>query len=331
MSGRNTNLDSLKFFLIFLVIVGHCLDIGLYAKFNNDLFRLIYSFHMPVFVILSGMVFRYKSLKELFWGGILLLTSYLLFQLLYGGKTLSYTEGSVLEFWIKGVIYNAKHLYDPSDGLWYILSLLFWRLFLNSTPESIIKRKFLHIGLLLAVSLIAGFIPLGRVLSFQRTFAFYPYFVLGYYLKDNYCMMRSIPKVIPVGVIIIYALIIILTEIPQISPLLQRMPYVLSSLETSISNRCFFYIWTLPITLSIISLFPDVKYFSKEGQYTLFYYLYHMFFVLAFRCIVIHFGVECNVLTVFTFSVISLLVMGMMRRKQFFVFLSSPFSFVKTK
>ena len=68
MLGRNTNLDSLKFFLIFLVIVGHCLDIGLYARFNNDLFRLIYSFHMPAFVILSGMVFRHKSLKELSGG-----------------------------------------------------------------------------------------------------------------------------------------------------------------------------------------------------------------------------------------------------------------------
>lgn len=66
---RNTQIDSLKFFLIFLVLVGHCLDIGLSSHYNSALFRFIYSFHMPVFVILSGIVFRTKNLKDLLLGG----------------------------------------------------------------------------------------------------------------------------------------------------------------------------------------------------------------------------------------------------------------------
>lgn len=70
MAERNTQMDSLKFFLIFLVLVGHCLDINLGLHSNNVLFRFIYSFHMPVFVILSGMMFKEKNLKKLvFFGG----------------------------------------------------------------------------------------------------------------------------------------------------------------------------------------------------------------------------------------------------------------------
>lgn len=70
MAGRNTCIDSLKFFLIFLVLVGHCLDSNLGLHSNNVVFRIIYSFHMPVFVILSGMMFKEKDLKKLM-GGVL--------------------------------------------------------------------------------------------------------------------------------------------------------------------------------------------------------------------------------------------------------------------
>ena len=68
MTERITAIDSLKFFLIFLVLIGHCLDIGLDQHLNNSIFRLIYSFHMPVFVLLSGMMFKEKSLKTLMGG-----------------------------------------------------------------------------------------------------------------------------------------------------------------------------------------------------------------------------------------------------------------------
>lgn len=44
MAERNTQIDSLKFFLVFLVLVGHCLDINLGLHSNNALFRFIYSF-----------------------------------------------------------------------------------------------------------------------------------------------------------------------------------------------------------------------------------------------------------------------------------------------
>lgn len=71
MVERNTSVDSLKFFLIFIVLIGHCLDANLGLHPNYVLFRFIYSFHMPTFVILSGMMFREKDLQNLM-GGVFL-------------------------------------------------------------------------------------------------------------------------------------------------------------------------------------------------------------------------------------------------------------------
>lgn len=66
---RITQIDSLKFFLIFSVLVIHCLGINKDSGINGTLFKLMQSFVMPVFVILSGMMFRNKNLKELLGGG----------------------------------------------------------------------------------------------------------------------------------------------------------------------------------------------------------------------------------------------------------------------
>lgn len=58
------NLDFAKGLAMFLVIVGHCIQCGSGAEYNqnqsffdNVLFRLIYSFHMPLFMIISGFLY----------------------------------------------------------------------------------------------------------------------------------------------------------------------------------------------------------------------------------------------------------------------------------
>lgn len=60
MAGRFriNEIDIAKGIGIILVIIGHCLP-------NNSLLRLmIYSFHMPLFFVLSGMVLDEEKIKE---------------------------------------------------------------------------------------------------------------------------------------------------------------------------------------------------------------------------------------------------------------------------
>lgn len=68
---RNPFLDYTKAFAILLVVVGHCIQYGSgqnYLKeelfFDNILFKFIYSFHMPLFMLISGYLFAYGINKE---------------------------------------------------------------------------------------------------------------------------------------------------------------------------------------------------------------------------------------------------------------------------
>lgn len=77
--SRNPYIDVLKGVLILLVLLGHtiqyasgkdCLSSG--SFYDNLAFKLIYGFHMPAFMIISGYLFHHsiatKSMKELFLG-----------------------------------------------------------------------------------------------------------------------------------------------------------------------------------------------------------------------------------------------------------------------
>lgn len=68
INKRNDYIDFVKSVAIILVVIGHCIQCGsgsLYFEeqlyFDNILFRVIYSFHMPLFMLLSGFLFGYTK------------------------------------------------------------------------------------------------------------------------------------------------------------------------------------------------------------------------------------------------------------------------------
>ncbi len=65
--NRNVSIDMLRGMATILVVMGHCIQYGsgdaFFTKelyFENWLFQLIYSFHMPLFAFISGYVFLYS-------------------------------------------------------------------------------------------------------------------------------------------------------------------------------------------------------------------------------------------------------------------------------
>lgn len=52
---RFMSFDMLKLFIIFLVLIGHCIQHLISNDFRNDnMWVFIYSFHMPLFMVISG-------------------------------------------------------------------------------------------------------------------------------------------------------------------------------------------------------------------------------------------------------------------------------------
>lgn len=79
MKTREYQYDNIRFLLMALVVLGHLLEIAGEFPHRELLYALIYSFHMPAFLFLSGMFARFDRAKWLF--GMAL--PYLLLQWLY--------------------------------------------------------------------------------------------------------------------------------------------------------------------------------------------------------------------------------------------------------
>lgn len=111
MSARDLKIDGVKYFLICLVIVGHFMQ-G--ARYNNEfttaVYTVIYNFHMPLFVLLSGWFFKAISYDEVHKSNLKLFEPFIVFHII------AVHSLSPIRYLI----------FEPSP-LWYILSLFGWR------------------------------------------------------------------------------------------------------------------------------------------------------------------------------------------------------------
>lgn len=162
---RAAGLDAVRFVLIVLVVFGHSLE-----QFRTGpadaLYRFIYLFHMPAFIFLSGMVSRetldVASARRMLLG---IVGIYLLHQALLQG--------------LDAALFAHAFSFRPNVpywALWYLMSLLWWRI---SLPFLLATGYPLATACLL--SLLAGIAPFaGYEWSLSRTLVFLPFFVAGH-------------------------------------------------------------------------------------------------------------------------------------------------------
>lgn len=322
---RDTRIDSIKFFLMICVIIGHMVYCDLNGEWTYKLFEFIYSFHMPAFVLLSGYCYKDKSFKM---GGakdiLNLILVYVIFQILYCGDLISLR--TIRPFTIDGIKLNITHFYEPSSVLWYIVALAVWRIFMYALPHRF-RNKWLFI-ISIAVSIFAGYVPLGFEFSFQRIFAFFPFFLLGYFIRLNnaFDMIRAINHWVFIGVLILYVVAIIWGPTIPRCVFTERCHYYEGMIPL---YRVFFYCMALPATISVLNLVPDIKFFSNEGQKTMSYYIYHPYIIYLFMYLT---GTGLGVLPsslpfVLLYSIICLVICFFIARIPVLNFLVNPLKF----
>ena len=64
MKTRDAKIDNLKGILIFLVVFGHLLELVITKGHAKYIYELIYSFHMPFFIFLSGYFYFEEMTDE---------------------------------------------------------------------------------------------------------------------------------------------------------------------------------------------------------------------------------------------------------------------------
>lgn len=183
---RNELLDLLKGFAILLVVLGHAVQYNLPKTFDSHpVFRLIYSFHMPLFMFISGYVSSFT-----FKGNIDTILSRLRTLML---PFWSWFFFSYFFYW--AIHYNQQHqlpdfsykffalLRNPDRGLWFLWVLFFNYLILYFSLK--ITKKHAVI-ILFAVYIFLNIInvylkPVGGMLSIGWNLLF---FLSGYALKQ---------------------------------------------------------------------------------------------------------------------------------------------------
>lgn len=191
---RNLKLDNAKGILITLVVIGHMLlPIQGTTRGVTNFFYMIYAFHMPAFVFISGLLAQRiytrvpKSTVGYFngrrWCSTLWL--YLLFQfILFFSEIPAY--GRTTRF---------PDFLHTSGAPWYLLALLLWYLMIpffagcRGIPCSLIAWILLTIlslaGGYLASGALAG---IGDFLALDRVIAFAPFFFAGYFIGPERLM-----------------------------------------------------------------------------------------------------------------------------------------------
>lgn len=275
---RDYFFDNIKGFLIILVVFGHAIR---YLAFKRNstvllgLFMLIYSFHMPLFIFISGFFSKKTNSSKL----INLVFTYFLWQMII-------TPGFIAIFTNKTFIGYSKSFFEPYETYWYLVSLLIWRLI---TPYIVKIKKHILISFLLG-SLI-GFSSINLdFFAIGRTFAFYPFFLIGYHCRKEWIskLKASVNTYIAIGLILISSLgttalihfskNILLKEKYLMKVLYMKDTYssYLTTPEIGFILRIITYIIALILIISIIKLTPSKKtIFSKIGINSLFIYLSH--------------------------------------------------------
>lgn len=165
---RDPYFDNVKYLAIVLVAVAHAWEPVMGdSRTARALYMIIYTFHMPAFIVVSGYFSRSfdaspARMKRLVTG---VAVPYVVFETAY----------SLFRRYAGGDPDAPVTLLDPLFLTWFLAALLIWRL---TTPLWRTLRHPLPVALALAA--LASLCPgIGDDLDLQRVLQFLPFFVLG--------------------------------------------------------------------------------------------------------------------------------------------------------
>ncbi|WUI00612.1 acyltransferase family protein [Spirillospora sp. NBC_00431] len=163
---RDAYFDNVKFFLILLVVVGHVWEV--FRKDSgaaNAAYTVVYAFHMPLFVFVTGYFSRgfMRSTDKFRSIFPTLVVPYAIFNVPY----------RLLAF-IRNDEFRMHELFRPQFLMWFLVALVLWRL---SAPLWSHLRY--PVAVAVALSLIAGSWSFNSDSTLCRAAGLLPFFVLG--------------------------------------------------------------------------------------------------------------------------------------------------------
>lgn len=266
--------DNLKFMLILLVVVGHFVDYHTSSsQITKNIFLWIYSFHMPLFIFVSGYFAKSTINKQRF--KIERVCSYTVLYVL-----LKYSLAFVYKY-----VYNSNaitiNLLTENGVPWYLMAMIIW-LGITNCVKDVKPRYMLMISFIL--SCIVGYDKNIRdYLALSRVIVFYPFFLAGYYIKkDSITRLTNSKKLKVVALLTISFSVLAICffgkELYILRPFFTgRNPYACIDIHfTGVFYRIIAFIISVCMSLSVLMLTPKQKtIYSSFGSRTLQVYFLH--------------------------------------------------------
>ncbi|MEQ8237058.1 MAG: CapA family protein [Syntrophomonadaceae bacterium] len=271
--GRNPYWDNIKGILIFLVVFGHYLYAYWDIKPVTTLVSMIYVFHMPAFVFVSGFFSKGEnaaSVKPL----VRLAVAYLLFN----------TAMMIYAVSFEGI---ALSILTPYYSYWYLLALIFWRL----TVRWVSKIRGILIVSTIVALLIGFWSDVANILALSRIICFYPFFLAGYLLPTAKfeCYLRDRnPKnhLMNVGILFLsMSAVVVFTGIIHSPSVFEMMPYEDPNLAVI---RLVVFLLAALMIFGLLAVVPgkSLPLITEWGRNSLAIFLIHRFFPIWFAHLV---------------------------------------------
>ena len=320
---RDNRIDSIKGVLIILVILGHLIGSCGSGELNEKAWLFIYTFHMPLFILISGYFSRIRNTSSDFIKSLLpIIKPLIVFQVIY--------------LFIRCVVFRASfellYLIVPYWTLWYLLSLIFWRIMIQFSPKYLLNRPFLYLGFATGITICFGLLPYGRILSIQRTFSFYPFFLLGYFMHQGTIKQKLWPNLLSYLVIMATILLIVFDLYPTNSKVFLRGADQYSM--SDIPNKVYLFLCSFIVSVSFFNIMggSNFKYLNLIGKNSLFYYVYHGIIIKFFVAPIInHFHMPSTLPFMFLYLILVVVALYVMNNISFFRWLTDPTFSKKSK
>ncbi len=273
MKTRIYKWDNVKCLLIFSVVLGHFTNqFAKQSVWMRSISIFIYSFHMPLFIFLSGLLQKkWEEEDRLDWS-----------------KPLYYV---ILGYILKCAIYVIKLAFHKNPVFcWFGDTGLPWYMFAMAAFMVItyVLRKAdwrIVLPLWIAAACAAGYVNwIGSFLYLSRIIVFFPFYYMGYHLKNEDVMEYvnlSIIKLLSAVVIAVvgYISFFRINEVYSYIRLLTgRNAYAFIHVPgIGWEHRLVFYGLAICMSVAVMSLVPNGRHPVAEyiGQHTLQIYFWH--------------------------------------------------------
>lgn len=272
MTERIYKFDNLKAILIFLVVFGHFLEL---VEGYELLYLVIYSFHMPLFLFLSGYFARFDKKKIM----CQLICPYVIFQVLYTYFDISLFHAEKM----------ALTFVRPRWLMWYLFDMILYYLLIPFLDLASRKKRLAAVAGMIIIALLSGYDnKLGYDFSSARIFTFMPFFFSGYYLSKETGRAMAVGTQTDRayigklgGAVFGIAVMVGILDTGLISPQMLYGSYSYDAAEYDVLIRMLIFVMAGLWILIAMSVMPNRKipFLSAMGRYTMPVFLLHGFVV----------------------------------------------------